>query len=82
MLLSFREDKVTAMTMRRRHVNIPRNLNKILDKQGVTQAELARRTGQSSVEINYYAKGSRYPNACNLVAIAEALDVPLDDLVR
>lgn len=60
---------------------IARNLSAILHEKGLTQADLARRTGESTARICHYVKGNRLASAAALARLAEALDVTLDDLV-
>lgn len=51
--------------------------------KGVTQEELAVMTGCSYPLLSSYERGIRCnPTACNLEAIAEALDVTMDWLWR
>ena len=53
-----------------------------LDALGVSQAELARRVGTNRSTINCIIKDERRsPTLDTAVAIADALGVPLDDMV-
>lgn len=52
----------------------------LMDEQGMSQAELARRTGISTSSMNRYLAGADIP-ASKLKAIAAALGVPVDELL-
>lgn len=54
---------------------------KLLDRRGLTQRELARRTGISRVTISYYINEHNFPNEDNLHRIAEALCVDVSELL-
>lgn len=47
---------------------------------GISQAELAKRSGLSEISIRKYEKGDRTPKAETLRRIAKALEVPLSEL--
>lgn len=50
----------------------------VMDKRGITQAELARMTGISTSNIAHIVTGyTKDPRFSNVVKIARALDVPL-----
>lgn len=61
-----------------------RNLNKIMQEKGVTQAQLSRETGISPATIcNILAfNNSRTVHIETLQIISEALSVSYDDLLR
>ena len=46
-----------------------------------TKADLARKTGLSYQTLDKWEKGKTYPNVFNLIPIADALGVTLDELV-
>jgi transcriptional regulator with XRE-family HTH domain len=53
-----------------------------LDKMGVSQSELARRMGTGRQTINSIIKGGRRgPTLDTALAIADALGVPIQDMV-
>lgn len=51
-------------------------------KSGLTQAELARRSGMTRSVINAYARGKRDPGGSALVRIAAAADFDLKPVPR
>jgi transcriptional regulator with XRE-family HTH domain len=55
----------------------PAVLRKLLDRQGLTQSELARQTGISVQQINGWLTGDRAPGRTSLITLAAALDVDL-----
>ena len=57
-------------------------LNDILEKKKVTVDELAEKTGFTKAMLWSYGAGRRQPDPEKLCAIADALDVSLDLLVR
>lgn len=50
-------------------------------KQGMTQAELARRVNVSQNTISQYEKGRRTPSVKTLYAISKALNIPIDMVI-
>lgn len=59
-----------------------KNLRKIRLSKGITQAELSKKTGISQVQISYYENARRTPRIELLKAIAEALEVTTDELLK
>ena len=57
-------------------------LNDILEKKKVTVDELAEKSGLTKAMLWSYGAGRRQPDPEKLCAIADALDVSLDLLVR
>lgn len=51
-----------------------------LEKQNMTQRELADKTGMTEVSISRYVSGQRMPNGVHIVKIAKALNVSCDYL--
>lgn len=49
-------------------------------KQGITLAELSKRTGISVGALSYYENGKRYPNMAQIELIAQALGTSITDL--
>ncbi|MEV4227222.1 helix-turn-helix transcriptional regulator [Streptomyces bobili] len=49
---------------------------------GLSQVELGERIGRDHKTVHRYEYGTRVPNLEDLLLIADALDVPLADLVR
>lgn len=61
--------------------NISENIQKALDERGMTQADLARRTGLSTAVVSQIVSGkTKDPRLSNVIAIANALGVSLDYL--
>jgi transcriptional regulator with XRE-family HTH domain len=61
--------------------NISDNIQKALDANGMTQADLARKTGLSTAVISQIVSGkTKDPRLSNVITIANALGVSLDYL--
>lgn len=56
-------------------------LNQELQKQNITQRELANRTGLTEVSIGRYCNGQRSPNVNTIIKIANELHVNTDYLL-
>lgn len=56
-------------------------LKALLEKQGMTQRELAKKAGTTEVSISRYLSGQRVPRLLTLAAIAQVLGVSIDDLL-
>lgn len=56
-------------------------LNQELQKQNISQRELANRTGLTEVSIGRYCNGQRSPNVNTIVKIANELHVNADYLL-
>lgn len=56
-------------------------LNQELQKQKITQRELANRTGLTEVSIGRYCNGQRSPNVHTIIKIANELHVNVDYLL-
>lgn len=56
------------------------HLRKCRTSKNMTQAELAKESGLTPDWISHFETGKREPSFRNLIKIADALDVPLDDL--
>lgn len=56
-------------------------LNQKLQKQNISQRELANRTGLTEVSIGRYCNGQRLPNVNTIVKIANELHVDADYLL-
>ena len=57
------------------------NLKKYRKEIPMTQAGLAKETGLTADWISHYETGKRLPSLPNLIKLADALDLTLDDLV-
>jgi len=52
------------------------------EKQGLTQVQLAERSGVDQADISRIERGSAFPNEKTLIRIAEALDAELALVAR
>jgi transcriptional regulator with XRE-family HTH domain len=53
-------------------------LRMVRKKRGLTEDELAERTGMTRTSISYYETGKQWPSLFNAVCIADVLGVSLD----
>ena len=60
--------------------NIAANLRRLLDDKGWNQADLARATGESEMQVSRWIRGTQMPSAAALFRLTEALGVPSDKL--
>lgn len=63
------------------HTNIAANIRKLRLNSELTQLQLAKEIGRNSMEISHWESGRRIPSAINLIRLAEALHVTIDELV-
>lgn len=57
-------------------------IQKKMDELGMTQADLARKTGLTTANVAYIVNGkTKDPRLSSVVVIAKALDMSLDELV-
>lgn len=61
--------------------NLSRNLKQTLADREMSQADLARITGDGEMNISRYVRGIQMPGAGVLARLAEALDVTADELL-
>ena len=64
-----------------RHINMYMNLQELRIKAGLTQKDLAIRVGCAQSEISRIEHGERSISVDRLQQLAEALDVPVADLL-
>ena len=57
-------------------------IKQLLEKKGITQRDLAEKTGCTEAAISHYIKGDRTPRASVLAKIAIALDTTSDYLME
>lgn len=62
-------------------MNIGKIITDLRDKKGWSQAQLADNSGVSRVMVGKYERGEAVPSIDAAKKIADALDVPLDNLV-
>ena len=58
-----------------------RNLRKIRELRGMTQAEMGTRAGVAAASISHFETGQRAPALDTLVKLADALSVTVDALL-
>ena len=63
-------------------MNFGERLGEVLAMRGMTQRELAARTGVTEAAITRYRKGERDPTAKILKRMADALDCPVECLLE
>ncbi len=57
-------------------------IKELLEKKGITQRELAEKTGCTEAAVSHYIKGDRVPRASVLTKIAIALETTSDYLME
>ena len=62
-------------------MNFPKKLLKLRKERHLSQKQLAEISGFSQSAINYWEKGERNPSMDTVRILADALKVPLDELV-
>ena len=62
-------------------MTIGESIRKARKAKGWTQAQLAWEAGTQTIYISFYENDRQYPNLMNLISLADALGVTLDDLV-
>jgi transcriptional regulator with XRE-family HTH domain len=71
----------TVITDEQAIKNLSQNLRRMLADREMSQAELARETGDSEMNVSRYVRGAVMPGAGALARLAEALHVPTDHLL-
>ena len=59
---------------------LPRRISSIIDERGFKQCAIAQRAGFSSQQFTDMLNGRRIIKACDILAIAEALGVEVNEL--
>lgn len=62
--------------------NMANRISNLLTQKGMTQKELAQKSGITESAISHYIKGDRVPRGVNLVKIANALGTSTDFLLN
>ena len=62
--------------------NLGRNMHMLLYERKMTKRELGKRVGVSQQMISQIVSGNRVPGTTNLIRIANALGVTVDDLLK
>lgn len=55
-------------------------LNRIMKEKGINQAQLCKLSGIATSAMSHYVRGETEPSFTKVIAIARALDVPVDML--
>ena len=63
-------------------MSIGRRIELLLVEKGMSRKELSQKSGISEAAISRYINGSRQPKTVCLNAIADALNVPINDLLE
>jgi transcriptional regulator with XRE-family HTH domain len=71
----------TVLTDNEAKSAISANVKRLLGERGMSQAELARATEESTARLSQMIHGQKLPSAAFLARIAEALAVAADDLL-
>ena len=71
----------TVMTDEQTIKNIAENVARLLEEKGMSQAELARATKESEMNISRLVRGTNMPGAAMLSRVADALGVSVDYLI-
>ncbi len=58
------------------------NLRAYRRARSMTQEQLAEKTGLTHSWISHYENGRRLPSVLNLIKLADALNISIDELVR
>lgn len=58
-----------------------KNLNRLMEQNGITQSDLVERLGVSSATASDWVNGVKYPRVDAMQALAELLDISMSDLM-
>lgn len=58
------------------------NLKALLQERGMTQKELARKTGLAEASVSRYVNETRNPKITSAIRISQALNLPLNKLME
>lgn len=61
-------------------MNFKNRISELMAEKGVKQADLCKKANISSALMSNYVNGKASPSLSNAIAIADALDVTLDEL--
>ena len=56
-------------------------LKSLLDEKGMTQAELARRTGLTEASVSRYINGNRSPRIAQAYRMAQVIGIDMNTLI-
>jgi transcriptional regulator with XRE-family HTH domain len=62
-------------------VNISEAMKAARERAGISQKELARRSGVAQANISRYEAGFCFPNLVSLLSLAEALGISVDEFI-
>ena len=71
----------TVVTDSEAKTNIATNVKRRMDELGMSQAQLARATGENEVRISSVVRAVHLPSGGFLARLAEALRTSIDDLL-
>ena len=63
-------------------ITLKRNLIRLMNENGVNQAELAKKTKLAEASISRYVNGSRFPSPKSILKLSKALNCSVDDLIN
>ena len=63
-------------------IKFKENLRAYRQARSMTQKELAKKTGLTHEWISHYENGRRLPSLQNLIKLADALNISIDELAR
>jgi transcriptional regulator with XRE-family HTH domain len=75
-------DQVAVVSDAEAKVNVAENVSRLIQQLGISQGELARRSGESKMRISLVRRGMHLPSAGFLARLAEALGVSADFLLN
>ncbi len=62
------------------NATLPENIIRIIDDRGLKQCAVAKKAGFSKQQFNSMLNGRKIIKPCDAIAIADALDVEMNDL--
>lgn len=64
------------------NATLPQNIIRIIDMRGLKQCAVAKKAGFSKQQFNSMLNGRKIIKPCDAIAIADALDVEMNDLYK
>lgn len=61
---------------------VPKRIMSIINSKGLKQCSVAEKSGYSTTEFNAMLNGRRIIKICDVLSIAKALDVDVDELFQ
>ncbi len=75
-------EQVAVVSDSQARENVAENVSRLIEQAGMSQGELARRTGESKMRISLVRRGLHLPSSGFLARLAEALGVSADFLLN